>query len=196
MENPSPKAVAHEIADLLGETYRGPRRKISQIVHLCGVDFAQDILRQTLEIEDSGGMLTNKGDRRRTPGGVFLRLAKEQMDAEIRDKVFPPITWQERKRRRKEREQRIAAQKAGEQDPKRQPGTANPAPAGRTVVDMPPEAEAQLQQFQSAAAVLRAKLAAMEATGQGAGVEMTRKVLEKIERQIAALREQYIESGS
>jgi hypothetical protein len=57
---------------------------------------------------------------------------------------------------------------------------------------MPPEAEAQLHQLQSAAVVLREKLAAIEATGQRAGVEMTRRVLENTERQIAALKEPYV----
>jgi hypothetical protein len=185
MEVRDPKALASEIADTLGETHKSPRKRIALIVQLCGVAFAQDILRQTVEIEASGGMLTSKGDRRRTPGGVFFRLAKDQMGAEIRAKIFPPITWKERKRQRQELQEKRAAQAAAK---KSQSGATN---AGRIVVDMPLEAEAQLHQLQSAAAVLREKLAAIEATGHRPGAEMTRRVLENTERQIAALMQQY-----
>jgi hypothetical protein len=191
VENPNPRTVARQLADTLGETYSGPRRKIAQIVQLCGVEFAQDILRQTYEVEVGGGMLTNKGDRQRTPGGVFLRLAKDQMDPKIRDRIFPFVTWQERKRRRKERQQKIAAQEVAKQDQRSRPGPTSASRVASTVVKLPPEAEAQIHQLQSAATVLREKLAAMEATGQRAGVEMTRRVLDKTERKIAALEEQY-----
>ncbi|CAE1249953.1 PHAX [Acanthosepion pharaonis] len=63
----------------------------------------------TEDIEDSGGMLTNNGDRRRTPGGVFFQIlktdpsfTKEKMKA-----VFGDEMKKEAKRKKKLRAKRI-----------------------------------------------------------------------------------------
>lgn len=98
-------AIANEIAEKLGETESNPVRQIRLIVELCGEEFARDILKQTLEIEEQGGMKTQDGDRRRTPGGVYFYLSKGNMDTEIRPRIFPGfgqnkrgkvISWSER----------------------------------------------------------------------------------------------------
>ena len=41
-----------------------------------------------LEIEAGGGILTAQGDRRRTPGGVYLKLLKEQTSPEEQEHIF------------------------------------------------------------------------------------------------------------
>lgn len=96
--------LTKEISDKLGESDEGPVRQIVQIIELCGADFAKKMLEETMEIEEKGGMKTHKGDRRRTPGGVYFFIAKGKMDEEMRHKIFPNygqsrrniITWENR----------------------------------------------------------------------------------------------------
>ena len=86
------RTVANEIADQLGEKQYGPRSLITSIVKHGGVDFAQQLLTEALEIEQQGGMLTTDGERRRTLGGVYFYLARGRMPKETRDLVFPHRT--------------------------------------------------------------------------------------------------------
>jgi phosphorylated adapter RNA export protein len=62
---------------LLGRILRclGPARTIAVLV-------------ETLHIEAAGGVLTRDGTRRRTPGGLFLRLVREQVNREERWQLF------------------------------------------------------------------------------------------------------------
>jgi cold shock CspA family protein len=71
--------VAAEIADQLGETEDEPRAQIERLVQFLGVDTAQAWLRDTQEIEAAGGMMLADGSRRKTPGGVYFKLARERM---------------------------------------------------------------------------------------------------------------------
>lgn len=54
------------------------RRLIRRIVIVVGVERAQALLQQTLAIEATGGQQTRDGTRRKTPGGVFISLARAQ----------------------------------------------------------------------------------------------------------------------
>jgi hypothetical protein len=83
------QVVAKEIAKALGEKQRKPVGQIAEIVQFCGVGFTQAILKETLDIEASGGMKTINGERRRTPGGVFFYLARGKMEEDIRNQIFP-----------------------------------------------------------------------------------------------------------
>ncbi|GAB4517562.1 MAG: hypothetical protein OHK0046_24240 [Anaerolineae bacterium] len=96
------RKIAHEIADSLNETDKKPRRQIMKIVELMGPEFAQQILKESLEIEANGGMMIASGERRRTPGGVFFYIAREKMPEEARMEVF--YAWYAHAARRAERE--------------------------------------------------------------------------------------------
>lgn len=65
---------------------------IRSVAAMIGMEAVEEIFQRTLEIEVAGGMMTKQGDRRRTSGGVFFLLAREQMSARQRRKVFglPP----------------------------------------------------------------------------------------------------------
>lgn len=106
---PDHTQVAQEIADRLGETKPGPRKIVASIIEVRGVEFATDVLRETLEVEENGGLMTQKGDRRRTVGGVYFFIAKGRMTFEQRQAAFPgikdrykkppkkaPLDWSER----------------------------------------------------------------------------------------------------
>ncbi len=76
------------IARDLEEKGQRPKTQIKRIIKLLGEDFAKEILARVREVEANGGMLTFKGDRRRTPGGVFFHLAREAMPVEAKYQIF------------------------------------------------------------------------------------------------------------
>jgi len=61
---------------------------VENVIKVLGQERASDLLQQTLEIEAAGGILTAQGDRRRTPGGVYLKLLKEQITPEEQELIF------------------------------------------------------------------------------------------------------------
>jgi hypothetical protein len=61
---------------------------VENVIKVLGQERASDLLQQTLEIEAAGGILTAQGDRRRTPGGVYLKLLKEQTTPEEQERIF------------------------------------------------------------------------------------------------------------
>lgn len=58
------------------------------VVNVLGQERANDLLQQTLVIEAAGGEMVANGERRRTPGGVYLRLLKEQISPEEQERIF------------------------------------------------------------------------------------------------------------
>ncbi|MEQ8677180.1 MAG: phosphorylated adapter RNA export RNA-binding domain-containing protein [Aggregatilineales bacterium] len=82
------KDAVKRITAELNETAPKPRRQITQIVESCGVEFVDQLLKETEEVEAQGGMLIEKGDRRRTKGGVFFYLARKNLPEDIRDGIF------------------------------------------------------------------------------------------------------------
>ncbi len=61
----------------LGETEKRVINTIRRIIQELGPDQTLTYLKQAREVEKAGGMLTHKG-KRRTPGGVFFQLVKDQ----------------------------------------------------------------------------------------------------------------------
>lgn len=93
MTNDTEATVAY-IAEILEETDAEPIDSIRRIVQRLGVDFANDVLAETQRIEAAGGLLTQKRDRRRSPGGVFFYIARQRMIANGQradlHAIFPP----------------------------------------------------------------------------------------------------------
>jgi phosphorylated adapter RNA export protein len=73
-----------QIAQSLGETDDKPRGQIERIVNHLGIDQALDFLRETEQIEEQGGMMLTDGSRRRSKGGVYFHLVRQQLQAEQR----------------------------------------------------------------------------------------------------------------
>lgn len=67
--------TARMIASALGETEQVAQQQIQRIVWALGRTAARNVLEQTLQIEENGGMMLRDGSRRRTPGGIFFHLA-------------------------------------------------------------------------------------------------------------------------
>jgi hypothetical protein len=68
-------ALVNQLATQLNEPNR---RLLRQIILVVGLDRAQALFEQTLTIEAAGGQMTRDGLRRKTPGGVFISLARAQ----------------------------------------------------------------------------------------------------------------------
>jgi len=64
---------------------------INQVVKILGEERARAFLQQTLEVEAKDGLMTANGDRRRTPGGVFLYLVRKGVSQSERKAIFQPM---------------------------------------------------------------------------------------------------------
>lgn len=72
--------AVEEIATALGETEPRSRATIERSVAVLGIEAAQALRHEVETLETQGGMLTADGTRRRTPGGIYLYLLKQQMN--------------------------------------------------------------------------------------------------------------------
>jgi hypothetical protein len=70
---------------------------VQRVVEVLGASRTEDLFQQTLAVENEGGLQTVDSERRRTPGGVFFKLVKEQSTREERKAIFaaPPGTKKE-----------------------------------------------------------------------------------------------------
>ncbi len=81
--------VAQRIAAALGETTPQPLAHIGRLVAIVGEERVLRFLERAHDVERESGLLRPDGNRR-TLGGVFFKLAKEQTSAEERKLVWPP----------------------------------------------------------------------------------------------------------
>jgi hypothetical protein len=77
--------LVQEIAATLGETNKALLRRI---VFVLGVEHARQLLAEVLAIEAEGGRMTLDGTRRKTPGGLFITLARAQASQEEKRKLY------------------------------------------------------------------------------------------------------------
>jgi hypothetical protein len=89
-----PTTMAYNLARMLGETEPTVLHKLIRIVEQLGTTFVSEVLEETQQVQQQGGMLVADGSRRRTPGGVFFhlvrkRLKQEGRKADLHD-LFPP----------------------------------------------------------------------------------------------------------
>ena len=92
--------------DTLAQALQEPKHALLlKVLRTLGQDRCAAILADTLQCEAHGGMLTQDGTRRRTPGGVFFQLVKERATRQERRCLFPQqasshgqppaLTWDE-----------------------------------------------------------------------------------------------------
>lgn len=62
---------------------------LRQVLRVLGADRTTALLAETLQLEATGGMMTHDGTRRRTPGGTFFQLARQQASPKERGRLFP-----------------------------------------------------------------------------------------------------------
>jgi PHAX RNA-binding domain len=78
---PSQYETAMMIADQLGETSDPARKYIVYVVRVLGRTQSRRLHKEALSLEESGGMMTPDGERRRTPSEVFFHLAESRGNA-------------------------------------------------------------------------------------------------------------------
>ena len=81
--------TVQQIATTLGETENVPLLHIRRIVQTLGPERALQLLDQAVTREAQGGLMLRDGSRRRTPGGVFFRLVREQTTSAERRRIWP-----------------------------------------------------------------------------------------------------------
>ena len=86
-EEPRPLAVG--LAERLGETRPGPVGQIAGILHALGPEPTKALVQEALTIHRGHGMLVENGTRKRTAGGIFFYLARQQMSAEAWQRIHP-----------------------------------------------------------------------------------------------------------
>ncbi len=62
---------------------------LRQVLRMLGPDRTTAVLTATLQCEAAGGMRTNDGTRRRTPGGTFFQLVRQEASPRERQRLFP-----------------------------------------------------------------------------------------------------------
>jgi hypothetical protein len=78
--------TAETLADVLQEPNLPLLR---QVLYRLGHDRAAALLADTLQCEAHGGLLTTEVTRRRTPGGTFFHLVRQQLTPQERRQLFP-----------------------------------------------------------------------------------------------------------
>lgn len=76
------------VADLAAVLHEPKSVLLARVLTTLGEHRCVAMLAEALTIEARGGMLTKAGDRRRTLGGVFLELCRQQATATERRAIF------------------------------------------------------------------------------------------------------------
>ena len=82
--------VVERIASDLGETAGQALGQIRGIMRVLGEERARQLVQQAKAVEVQGGLLVPDGSRRRTLGGVFFKLARDQASPAERDRIWLP----------------------------------------------------------------------------------------------------------
>ena len=64
---------------------------IGKIVNAIGIERVNEYLQKTLTIEAESGMMTRDGERRRTPGGGFFYVVKDNLSKAEQKQIFPKM---------------------------------------------------------------------------------------------------------
>ena len=81
--------LAEMIAEQLGEAEPGPRQMIARSIQVLGVEAVLALLQHTHDLEAAGGVPVPDGSRRRTIGGVYFYLVRQQVSHAQRKQIFP-----------------------------------------------------------------------------------------------------------
>jgi hypothetical protein len=84
------RETGQHIIATLNESDKTACQTINRLVFILGPERALALLEQSMQVETDGGMLTADGRQRRTPGGTFFKLAKEQTTSRERGRIFGP----------------------------------------------------------------------------------------------------------
>ena len=81
-------SVADEIAARLGETEEEPIRQIRRAVRILGEHQVRTVVARALDVEAAGGMMRADGSQRRSLGGVFFILMRDDVGRKDFYRIF------------------------------------------------------------------------------------------------------------
>jgi hypothetical protein len=82
------EALVADLAAALGETAPTALGQLRRIVQTLGPERVRHVLAQAQAQEAAGGLMLPDGSRRRTPGGVFFRLVRDQSTPAQRRRIW------------------------------------------------------------------------------------------------------------
>lgn len=93
-------AEVEKLVKSIGEKLQESNTELVEaLIMRIGLEKGQELLEKTLEVEKGEGIKTADGERRKTAGGVFLHLARD----EVGRAVFNSLSSRIHKRRKKEK---------------------------------------------------------------------------------------------
>jgi len=81
-------AITGEIAAQLGETEEEPIRQIKRAVRILGEHRVRTVVARTLDVEAAGGLMRVDGSQRRSLGGVFFILMRDDVGRKDFYRIF------------------------------------------------------------------------------------------------------------
>ncbi len=82
------QAIVDEIATQLGETEEEPIRQINRAVRILGEHRVRTVVARALDIEAAGGMMRADGSQKRSLGGVFFILMRDDVGRKDFYRIF------------------------------------------------------------------------------------------------------------
>ncbi len=82
------KAIGDEIAAQLDETEEDPIQQIRRAVRLLGEHRVRTIVARALDVEAAGGMMRADGSQKRSLGGVFFTLMRDDLGSKDFYRIF------------------------------------------------------------------------------------------------------------
>jgi hypothetical protein len=126
------RPLPERIAERLGETQPAPLAQIIRMLGLWGPERVKALEQEALTLYQGEGMLTAKGDRKRTAGGIFFYLAHRAASREewqrISPQAFVPRSQRTKMRKPKPAQPTPAPQSKAGAQPKPQPPAPPPVP--------------------------------------------------------------------
>lgn len=86
-ENKKPMSKEAVVAQQIADRLKEPKKDLlERVVHILGEEKAQQLLNMAEDVESAGGLMTYDKSRRRTPGGVFFHLLKNDRSVRPRQR--------------------------------------------------------------------------------------------------------------
>ena len=84
------KRAVEALVDEITEKLEEPNIRLTRtVVYTIGIEKCREYLERTIAIEEEGGVIITRGNRRRTPGGIFYWLVKEDLTPKEIRTLFP-----------------------------------------------------------------------------------------------------------
>mmetsp|Transcript_16376 Transcript_16376/g.20250 ORF Transcript_16376/g.20250 Transcript_16376/m.20250 type:complete len:148 (-) Transcript_16376:811-1254(-) len=105
-ESPDTDEICEEVIKLCEELQEENKHLFSLVYKKIGSEEFQKLLEKTKEVEKGEGIKTADGSRKKTPGGVFLHLARDKVGKSEFSKICN-LNQKEKKRLKKLKKEKV-----------------------------------------------------------------------------------------